>query len=121
VRLDVDYFANPKTLAAGRDGRDLHLASITWCARYLTDGHIPADAVTHIAHDAGLAQRAVKRAVERAVEAGLWRVCEAGYELKDFVEMNGSRASVETQRDQWRARQRRARTSSPDSHGVTGE
>ena len=43
VRLDADYFRNPKVLAAGRDGRDLHLASICWMeGKDQLDGLIPA-------------------------------------------------------------------------------
>lgn len=120
VRLDVDYFHNPKVLAAGRDGRDLHLASICWVGRYLTDGFIPYDAVDALARDAGVR---APGAVERAVIAGLWLPSDnghgAGYDLHDFVEMNGSRVDVEREREQWRERQRRARAKqkSRESHG----
>lgn len=110
IRLDLDYFANPKTLSAGRDGRDLHLASLCWVGRYLTDGLIPPEAVEAIARDAGLVSRSRARAVERVQDAGLWVPNGAGWEVHDFVEMNGSRADVEHERDQWRARQRRARS-----------
>jgi hypothetical protein len=107
VQLDVDRFRNPKTLAAGRDGRDLHLASICWVAAQLTDGNIPAQAVPAICYDAGVDQAAVGL----AVGAGLW-IPNGGtsYELHDFVNMNGSRADVEREREAWRERQRRARS-----------
>ena len=107
VRLDVDYFHNPKALVAGRDGRDLHLASICWVGRYLTDGHIPADAVRAIAADAGV--RNISPAVERVTAAGLWLPTEHDFYLKDFVEMNGSRADVEREREMYRQRQQRYR------------
>ena len=110
IRLDVDYFRNPKTLAAGRDGRDLHLASICWVGGQLTDGLIPASAVSTIATEAGLTARQVGPAIERAVDARLW-VPNGGtsFELHDYVEMNGSRSEVERERERWRAAQRRAR------------
>jgi len=107
VKLDVDYFANPKALAAGRNGRDLHLASICWVARYLTDGFVPADAVKSIAADAGL--NGPRDAVDRVVSAGLWIPNGHGYDIKDYVETNGSRADVERARDLYRIRQRRYR------------
>jgi hypothetical protein len=113
VRLDVDYFHNPKVLAAGRDGRDLHLASICWVSRYLTDGHIPGEALDAIAHDAGLPPRQRPLAVERALVAGLWLPTGVGYELKDFVEMNGSRAEAEHERELYRERQRRYNSKRP--------
>jgi hypothetical protein len=115
VRLDVDYFRNPKTLAAGRDGRDLHLASICWVGAQLTDGVIPGAAVPMICRDAGVDGQAVGL----AVAAGLWTPNGgASYELHDFINMNGSRADVEREREAWRERQRRARASRRD-RGVT--
>jgi hypothetical protein len=118
VRLDVDYFRNPKVLVAGRDARDLHLASICWAGQMLTDGHIPAAAVEALARDAGIVARARPSAVDHAIDAGLWVVNGAGFVLHDFVEMNGSRSEVEAVREQWRERQRRARAKR-DHRGVT--
>lgn len=112
VRLDVDYHQNPKVLAAGRNGRDLHLASICWVARYLTDGFVPVDAVPVIATDAGLIGRARPSAVTAVVRAGLWIPTANGYTLNDFVAMNGSRKDVDRERELWRARQRRRRDDS---------
>lgn len=107
VKLDVDYFTNPKALAAGRNGRDLHLASICWVARYLTDGFVPADAVKAIASDAGL--NSARDVVGRVVAAGLWIPNGDGYDIKDYVETNGSRADYERARELFRIRQRRYR------------
>lgn len=107
VRLDIDYFHNPKVLTAGRDGRDLHLASICWVGRYLTDGHIPAQAVRAIMHDAGVTHAAV----DAVVAARLWTPNGDGYELHDFVAMNRSRADIETERGLARERARRSRAS----------
>ena len=38
VKLDDQFFSHPKVLRAGRDARDLYLASLTFCARNKTDG-----------------------------------------------------------------------------------
>lgn len=115
VRLDVDYFGNPKILAAGRDGRDIHLASICWVARYHTDGDIPTTALPMIFRDAGVRLTVADRATDRAVAAGLWVPNGDGFHLHDFVEMNGTRdehdqkhaAYLERQRRYNRKRQRR--------------
>lgn len=114
VRLDVDYFRNPKVLVAGRDGRDLHLASICWVGSYLTDGHIPLEAVDELARTAGV--RRTADAVDRTITAGLWIPNGAGYDLKDYVDMNGTRAEAEREREMYRERQRRynARRRRPD-------
>jgi hypothetical protein len=113
VRLDVDYFHNPKVLAARRDGRDLHLASICWVGSPLTDGRIPAQVIPAILHDAGVKQRAV----DLAVDAGLWVPNGNGFHLHDFTEMNGTRADVEREREGWRRRQQRRRTSAGQFEG----
>jgi hypothetical protein len=105
VRLDVDYFTNPKALAAGPGGRGLHLASICWAGSQLTDGHVPEAAVPLILHAAGTN----RRAVSAVVDAGLWIPNGDGFILHDFVEMNGSKADVEAERERWREKQRRAR------------
>jgi hypothetical protein len=108
VRLDVDYHDNPKVLAAGREGRDLHLASICWVGRYLTDGVIPESAVPIIARSVG-----VKVSVAgRLVDAGLWvpNGYPGGFELHDYIEMgNPTRESVERERARWRDVKRKQR------------
>jgi hypothetical protein len=103
VRLDVDYFRNPKAIAAGRDGRDLHLASICWVGGQLTDGEIPSNALPTILRDAGVRSSAVGR----VVAAGLWVPNGDGFHLHDFVAMNGTRAEVESERARYLDRQRR--------------
>ena len=104
VRLDVDYFTNPKAVAAGANGRALHLASICWCGQQLTDGHVPATAVPTIAHLAGLGPRSAAAAVARLVAVGLWQQTGDDFYVKDFLEVNRSRAAVERERELWKQR-----------------
>jgi fermentation-respiration switch protein FrsA (DUF1100 family) len=90
VRLDVDYFRNPKMQAVGLRGRALHLAGVCYCAAQLTDGHIPDVAVAGLLADAH-----VPRSTVRALtDAALWIRVEDGYLVHDFVEMNGTKAEV---------------------------
>ena len=62
VRLDLEYFGNPKAQAAGLHGRAVHLAAICWSAAHLTDGRIPPEAMPRILADAGVRRAAVVRA-----------------------------------------------------------
>jgi hypothetical protein len=103
VKLDVDYFRNPKALAAGRNGRDLHLASICWVHAQLTDGEIPPTALSTILRDAGVPTSAVAR----VVAAGLWVPNGSGYHLHDYTEMNGTRVEHEQSHALYLERQRR--------------
>ena len=92
VRLDVDYFRNPKMQTVGLRGRALHLAGVCYCAAQLTDGHIPSTAVAGL-----LADAAVPRStVEQLVAANLWIQVGDGYLVHDFVAMNGTKADVLT-------------------------
>ena len=105
VRLDVDYFQNPKALDAGPLGRAAHLASICWVGRFVTDGVIPARAVPTILHEAG----APKTTPELLISAGLW-IPNGGstFQLHDYLEIgNPSREQIQHDRQQYLERQRR--------------
>jgi len=116
VRLDVDYFHNPKVLAAGRDGRDLHLASICWVGSQLTDGVIPAQVVPILIHDARIrGQVHAQSAIDAVCAAGLWIPNGDGFHLHDFTNMNGTRLDAERERERWRENQRRHRARGDDS------
>lgn len=90
VRLDVDYFRNPKALQAGRDGRALHLAAICYSGAQLTDGEIAGDAMRMVLGDAAVP----RRAVDLCVEAGLLLPSERGFVVHDFTATNGTREEV---------------------------
>lgn len=103
IRLDVDYFGNVKSLLAGLDGRALHLASICWSAKHLTDGLVPAEVVPILLREAG-----VKRsALDKLVAVGLWVPVEHDYVIHDYLAHNDSRAKVERERVLYRKRQER--------------
>lgn len=114
IKLDVDYFGNPKVLTAGHPGATLHVAAICWAGRYLTDGDIPLDAVPIIAHDAGVEPRVTEQTLTRLVGAGLWIPTDTGFVLHDFAAMNLSRAEVERARKATRERVARWRERSRD-------
>jgi hypothetical protein len=96
VRLDVDYFTNPKMARAGKDGRALHMASICHAGGQLTDGHITTELVPSLCALAGVRPAAVGR----LVAIGLWVPVSDGYLIHDYLAMQDSRLKVETKRKQ---------------------
>ena len=94
VRLDVEYFGNPKMARAGKDGRLLHLASMCHAGAHLTDGHVAAELVGPLCKLAGV--RAAT--VDRLVKVGLWVPVDGGYLIHDYLAMQDSRATVELRR-----------------------
>lgn len=110
VRLDSDYFSNPRAVAIGRDGRALHLASICWSGLHEEDGIVPSSVVGKVL----LGQAEVTRkAVDKLVDEGLWIPQGNCYEIKNFLKLNPSSAQISRQRELWRLRQSERR--SPDS------
>jgi hypothetical protein len=117
VKLDVDYFRNPKARAAGRDGRALHLASICHAGAQLTDGYLPDAGLSVLLAEAEVS----RRAVSLVVDAGLWVPNGSGWVLHDYVEMNGSRhealSRIAIERDRkarWRASKAQRRHAQED-------
>jgi len=108
IKLDVDYFGHPKALIAGRDGRDLHLASLCWMGRYMKDGAIAPEVIPEIARMAGLDTRHAVVALDRVTAAGLWIPNGGdGYELHDFTAVNGTKADWDAPTERARERTRR--------------
>ncbi len=97
VKLDDDFFSNPKVMRAGRDARDLYLAALCFCNRGLTDGHIPQEALRRLAADADIDN--VREAAERLIAVGLWDACDGGYQIHDYLEYQPSRERVNATRE----------------------
>ena len=94
VRLDVEYFTNPKMARAGKDGRLLHLASLCHAGAHLTDGHITTEIVPALCKLAGVKPLTVPR----LVQVGLWVPVSDGYLIHDYLGMQDSRLKVESRR-----------------------
>jgi hypothetical protein len=109
VAIDVDYFRNPKALAAGTHGRALHLASICHSGDVRSDGHITPEALGVVLAYAG----APRRAVSLVVAAGLWVPNGSGWVIHDYLRHQESReealAAIERARAGGRERQKRWR------------
>ena len=119
VRLDVDYFDNPKVRAVSDAAQRLHLASILYCARHLTDGEITDRSLTDVGQMALVDPRWRLRRASELVSVGLWERNGSGWHVHDFETMNpqAMRAVVERERARWRERQaaRRAAMSRVES------
>lgn len=89
-RLDDSLYDHPKLdLLPVEDrlaGVGLWARAISWCNRFLTDGHVPRDRVTKLDGTIDLA--------DQLVTAGLWEPASHGYQIHDFLEFNDSRAEV---------------------------
>lgn len=111
ANLDDGFPDHPKVIAAGALCELLQIRAICYCTRYLTDGFIPAQAVTllltgfaelGIVDDGRLAPALSADWPARMVAAGLWHRRKSGYLLHDFLDWNRSKKEVKTLREQKR-------------------
>lgn len=90
VKLDDSFFLHPKAVAAGKDGRELFLASLCYCAGQLTDGFVAQAALPIV-----VAQAGVKISVARVLErVRLWDEGIGGFWVHDYLDYNPSAAEV---------------------------
>lgn len=90
-------------LRAGRDARDLWLASVTWCNKHLTDGYFPPEALPTLAgmawgNDSKLLANCQELA-KRLLDVCLWEFDGQQYKVHDFLEYNPTKDQVETTRE----------------------
>ena len=100
VRLDVDYFRNPKVRQLPARSVLVHLAGICYSADQLTDGIITDEVLPVVLTDA----RARHRDVAPLLDARLWYRVDDTHVIHDFLAMQPSRATVEERRRQKAAR-----------------
>lgn len=103
VKLTDDWYDDPKIAALDDGGVALWVIGLTWCARNLTDGHIPARVARKLTDDGD-------RAVDQLVTARLWSSTEAGFLVENYLEYQPSRDEVLSKRDAERKRSQRRRT-----------
>jgi hypothetical protein len=101
VNMDDNFHNHPKAIAAGPEGRDLYQASLGYCSRLLTDGHIPAAIVKHPAP--GLKRPTAIAA--RLVKVGLWETTSNGFQIHDYLDWNRSASEIKSKRESNRRRQ----------------
>lgn len=113
VKLDDSFPNHPKVLAAGENAAWLYVCGLCYCSQHLTDGFIPAAALSRLTSLSG-----VRKLAQRLVEVGLWLSAPGGWHVHDYDAHQRTRAQVEAERDGAAARMRRMRDARRD--GVTG-
>lgn len=100
LKLDDRYADHPKIVTAGPDAAWLDLCGMLYCARYLTDGFIPAGQVRKLTGHPSPDELA-----RVLVRVGRWEQAAGGYLVHDYLDYNPSRAQVLAEREQAARRQ----------------
>lgn len=107
-KLDDGFYDNPKIVRIARQSHGavgIHARAISYCAKHLTDGHIPAEVVQGFAP----LQRDREQMVEVLIAERAWYKSEDGYILHDYLDQNPSKEEVEAKRAEDRERKRKER------------
>jgi hypothetical protein len=107
VKLDDQFYMNPKVLAAGPHAVALHVAGMCWVGGQLTDGRIPRATLPLLLGQAGVPQKTVAR----LVEVGLWETTATGWVVHDWLQWNPPAAQVRAEREAGKARAAKSRRS----------
>jgi hypothetical protein len=95
-RVEDNFHAHPKVVAAGNAAIGLWLRAGCWAAQHLTDGHVPKTLLPALGGTA--------REVKRLVDAGLWKASGDGWEFHDWNDYQPSRVQVMARREEERQR-----------------
>lgn len=111
VRLDTGYLRNPKVLDVSTAAVLVHLASVLYSADQLTDGAVPAGALSTLTSEARVPSNRGRAVADDLVDARLWVPNGRGWYVHDFDEMNPQalRDHVEAERERWRRNSARRR------------
>jgi len=95
IKLDDQWMDHPKIVRAGRDARDMWLASITWCAKHLTDGYFPKELLPSLAVSAGIDVANCQTFARTLLDVCLWELHEDQYCIHDYLEYNPTKEQAE--------------------------
>lgn len=109
-RVDDNLSMHVKAVTAGNSALGLWVRAGSWCARHLTDGHVP----TAIATSLG-----TKREIAALIRAGLWVETEGGYEFHEWGAWQPSEAEVRSKRAKTADRVAKWRARNSEGNGVT--
>jgi hypothetical protein len=115
VRLDDNFFTNPKVLNVSNDSKLQYLASLTQCSKHMTDGYLSRAAVRVVG---ALVDVDADRCVAELVDAGLWHAGDGGYFVHDYLKYNPSREEVRRQREGNARRQANWKTHHAKGHNA---
>jgi hypothetical protein len=88
IKLDDQWMEHPKIVTVGRDARDVWLASITWCAKYLTDGYFPKNLLPTLATMAGVDVANCQTFASDLLGVCLWELEGNKYLVHDYLKYN---------------------------------
>lgn len=108
VSLSDDFYDDPKLIDAGPLGLAQWVVGLTWCARNLTDGFIPARQIRRLLdwdgvalEDADVTSEAVAKEL---VRCGLWDEVDGGYMVSNYHKYQPTREQVLSKRAKDKAR-----------------
>jgi hypothetical protein len=111
VKLDDEFYINPKVVAAGPLGISLYVCALSYCGKHLTDGFIPRRILPTLLNVEGVWDKTYPAGSEDdsswtlretagvLVELGLWEVIDGGYQVHDYLTYNPTREQVEATRE----------------------
>lgn len=94
AKVDDTLHAHRKVRLAGLEAMGLWLVALSYCAQHITDGHLRADEVTHLA----LTKKRAEKLAGALVSAGLWDTTADGWCFHDWEHYQPTRASVLAER-----------------------
>ena len=100
VKLDDNFPTHPRVIGLSDRTFRTHVTALCYCAKYLTDGHVPSSALRAIGP---------RKSARELEDAGLWSKTDHGWVIRDFLDYNPSRDEVEGKREAARKRVARAR------------
>jgi hypothetical protein len=100
LKIDEQFYDNPKVVAAGNEAVGMYVRALSYCAHHLTDGHVVAKVWPKLGRS---------RARVRLEEAGLIVAEEEGYFIPHYLEYNFSAEEVKANKEANSERQRRYR------------
>lgn len=80
LKIDDQFPDHPKIVEAGPLASWLHVCGMAYCARYLTDGFIPADQVSRLANLSSPHNLSAK-----LVRVALWEPVSGGFQICDWL------------------------------------
>lgn len=108
-KIDDGFHGHPKVVELSLAAVGAWTLAGSWCAKYLTDGYIPAQTLTRLGADPAHASELVL--------AQLWDTELGGYSFRDWADYQPLKADVEAER---RAAQERMRVVRAKKKGVAG-
>ena len=91
VRLDDQIAHHPKVLRAGAEAAWLWACAIAYCNRQLTDGYVPAAALSTM----GAFKTPPKKLANTLVSVGLFEPADDGYRVHDYLKHNPDKSTVQ--------------------------